>query len=1124
MKVSTSPGFFSKLTVCAAVLSVIQCHFTTSTTMSTLQRSLYGDFLHLDSAPDTVTANSTVQVSYTCSRACRVGIEIVLSTTKTDGLVTFRRSWTHVKQLNQTRTRTVQLTFPPAVVYKRDYFFRRTVEAHDVTLRAWLVHLDGAESNSSHVGVGQYERSVVRLFKTLQMVPPSERPAKSPSGCIAWGAELTWNQTKDRIEKCSPESDIVRLLTFPFASTGEKYGIIRTFPDFANRELAIARLRALEKPRLTVSVWLYLLNWCEEKLCGIIKHVNEHRKYATPLLLLTNTGSIMVQVRLTSGLEQAFTAHTDLPLWTWIRVDLFVQTSEAKLIITQANLEDSLMEASYSFQDTVLYNDTSGFFVIGGSIYMPGIQGYVGPVKYYRLGSDTVVNPLTPERTLQELNEAHRHCEDLKQITEAYVKALQDSRASLANDVCVSYYELSRRTFGQTRCMQTWSWDHQMKYRAALKTLRRHEEELMSGPWSSKKASLFGQRLYQDVVKRLADAGLGDIDTSLVELLQLCSCWGHHQASLMLATLHLSGLGVPADQEKGHVYSLMGGVRDERLALLHLGYKHMQGLDGFPKDLDMAYGYYANMGKQTIIDHNKVQDSEQALIEHVRLTNPKDLQMQAGESDDIIQFLIHQAERGDIESQKTLARMSFYGSNGMRKDISTALSWYARSAMQMTDAVAMYDYSILLLKGIGGKKNQTLALKLLKKAADMGYADALNALGWYHGTMGKNNTKAAYYFVLAARNGSREGMFNLGVYHLNGAIPDSSGKNETAAFQCFLKAGELGHADGAVEAASSLSQGHLPGVRRDPEKAVTLLKLISEKNGHLGFTVRDALKAFQHGSWDEALLKYAVLAETGFVVAQINAAHLCEVMEHDSTCQWRYHNYSTYNHAPYESGLLKMGDHYIVVGDMEKAIALYSRAALRGSAQGMYNLAVLTDEGHDIPAHVLEQMKISTAPQLDKSAAVEKLLLRCRELEGKGEEMSPCSLALFGLRVARTWCSFTHSTVYLALTLTTLVMFVLAVVTQSALARYCAAALPRSIPNQSSPEQSESPRLSRVRGSDSDTAANQERPSRVTRAMVIAQTYASRHFLSLQEAADLVITVTGVCVCALCTMFVSHLL
>lgn len=43
-----------------------------------------------------------------------------------------------------------------------------------------------------------------------------------------------------------------------------------------------------------------------------------------------------------------------------------------------------------SFQDPILYNDTSGYFVIGGSIYMPGIHGYVGPVKYYRFGSDTV--------------------------------------------------------------------------------------------------------------------------------------------------------------------------------------------------------------------------------------------------------------------------------------------------------------------------------------------------------------------------------------------------------------------------------------------------------------------------------------------------------------------------------------------------------------------------------------------------------------------------------------------------------------------------------------------------------------------------------------------------------------
>lgn len=42
--------------------------------------------------------------------------------------------------------------------------------------------------------------------------------------------------------------------------------------------------------------------------------------------------------------------------------------------------------------------------------------------------------------------------------------------------------------------------------------------------------------------------------------------------------------------------------------------------------------------------------------------------------------------------------MSFFGSNGMTKDISAAVKWYAKCAMQMTDASAMYDYGILLLK------------------------------------------------------------------------------------------------------------------------------------------------------------------------------------------------------------------------------------------------------------------------------------------------------------------------------------------------------------------------------------------------------------------------------------------
>lgn len=53
---------------------------------------------------------------------------------------------------------------------------------------------------------------------------------------------------------------------------------------------------------------------------------------------------------------------------------------------------------------------------------------------------------------------------------------------------------------------------------------------------------------------------------------------------------------------QGHVYSLIAAAGDNRFALMHAGYKHAQGIDGFPKDLDMAYSYYSNAGAQSITD------------------------------------------------------------------------------------------------------------------------------------------------------------------------------------------------------------------------------------------------------------------------------------------------------------------------------------------------------------------------------------------------------------------------------------------------------------------------------------------------------------------------------------------
>ncbi|XP_030642572.1 protein sel-1 homolog 3 [Chanos chanos] len=1115
------------------VLESFQCELLTYTITSpspSTEEIIHGDFVQFDFAPDVVVDGSSVQLQYQCSRACEIQLEVLLSTVQSTGVKVFRKRWTNLRRLGKPKTLTVALAFPACVTYRRDFFVRQSVDVRDVMLRAWLNHLDRVKSGDENSS--DYHRSLVRTFKILQTVPPSERPVKPRTRCPAWDAELTWKLTKDRVRQCPHESDTVDLLTFPFVSTGENFGVIRTFKSFINRDLERVRIFTADKPRVTVSVWMYLLDWCSGNLCGIVKHLNEHQNYTTPLIMLTNTGKLVVQARFASGEEHAFTVHAALPLRTWIRLDCFIQVSKANIKIHYTALTGGTVETShtYNFQKSLHHNDTTGYFVIGGDKYMTGIHGYFGPIKYYRLGSDKVVNPLAPRQTLEELDRVQQGCENMREVIVGFLEEQRKNGDVGVEDVCLSYYEDLRKKFGQKMCKQTWTWEQQRKHGPMLKFLHSQQDKLNSGLWSSTMALRFGQRLFDDAVRQMTRAaavtGLEPTFTSWTEMLQVASCWGHDRASLLLATTHLAGLGVPVDWEQGHVYSLIGAVRDDRLALLHLGYKHMQGLDGFPKDYDMAYGYYANVGRQTSIDREKVQDSRQYMTEHVHLSNEEEVQNQMSETGDVVQYLKLQAERGDIESQKTLARMLFWGQNGVTKDIAAAVQWYARGAMQMTDPIAMYDYAILLLKGTGVKKNTTLGLKLMEKAAAMGFGDALNGLGWYYSTIRKNETKAMEYFELAAQNGSRDGIFNLGVYHLRGLNPHKPGKNETAAFHCFFQSAQYGHVEGAVEAASYLSTGALFGVSRDPLKAVILLKNICERNGFLGFTVREALKTYMQGSWEEALVKYAMLAETGLGVAQNNAAHLCEELKDDNGCQWRYHNYSTYNHAPHPSGLLKMGDRYCQSegsGDMVLAVEMYSRAALAGSPEALYNLAVLTEDGYEVPENILELMQISAQKKQDRSEVVEKLLLRCIEFEDE-ENISPCSLALLRIQMRKAWSDFTQSTVQLALA-SGIICFVIIVV--------AIAMLHSLLAHQSTPANHLSEELRDhqavnhgVQENGLENSTHEGRPqviqdASVNRNIRVSITEMTR---TLQETADLFITATGVCLCALCTIFLSHLL
>ncbi|XP_070688255.1 protein sel-1 homolog 3 [Pempheris klunzingeri] len=1069
------------------------------------------NFIGFDSAPDKVLDGSVVRVRYQCSRPCQLAVEVVVSALRKTDLVVFRRKWTSSTP-GVYRIHRVLFRLSPSILYQQGFFNRRVLDAQNVTVRAWLGHVnDGSEP-------GTYRGSLLRIYKVLQINPLSERPTKPPTECPSWSAQLMWQMSRNRIHRCPHESDIIDMLNFPLASTAERFGVVRRFQPFIHSAMERARLHAVTQPSVTLSVWIYLLKRCHEKRCCIIHHVDGKNVFDSVLMQLTDTGDVIIQARVTTGEDEAFRASVALPLWKWIRLDCYIQNSK---VLLDATWDDESRRYVYEFKDSIHYDDTDGYFVIGGSKYTPGIHGYFGPVKYYRLGTEEVKNQLHPKSPLQELDKTHQECQEIKAFTKAFLHKITESHllSPVSKGVCTLRLW---RQFGEKICTQTWTWEKQLHYSTLFHFLQTKVEEIRTGSLGLKDLRM---TLFKQAVGTIftVDQTQNKIPSKSTALLQAASCFGNHKASLLLATLHLSGLGHSVNQQQGHVYSLIGAAGDDRFALMHAGYKHTQGIDGFPKDFDMAYSYYCNVGAQSNIDSTRIHENKQYKPEHIYLNNQEDLNGLPHKTRDVFQYLKYKAERGDVESQKELGTMLYWGQHGVSKDTAGAVKWLERSAMQMKDPSVMYDYSIILMKGQGVKKNYTRGFQLLEKAAAMGSINALNGLGWYHGFILNDHRNAVKYFEQAALNGSVDGMFNLGIYHLSGKNPDSPQRNETAAFQQFLNASRLGHVAASVEAAWYLSTGSLEGVSQNVERAVIMLKTVCEQNGHLGFMIREALQAYLQGSRQEAFVKYFLAAETGLGLAQSNVAHLCEELNLSHDCQWRYHNYSILNYDPHPSALLKMGDYYYSTsstrGDssslLGQAVSMYGRAALAGSPQGMYNLAILAQQGHSLPLDLHGLFNVSHHDEQD--VVVEKILKRCVETEDE-EAVTPCSLALLGVQMGKALRRMSQSSALLLLAFASLLsVFVIIVILP------LQSCLEENRPRH--PVVAPRPRTSSV--SRDGVSLNREQDG------ITGGTYRVEGNLWLTilngehwlwQTGDLAVTLSGACLCAFWTALLYHLL
>nr|XP_020472495.1 protein sel-1 homolog 3-like [Monopterus albus] len=624
----------------------------------------------------------------------------------------------------------------------------------------------------------------------------------------------------------------------------------------------------------------------------------------------------------------------------------------------------TVRSAEHVFKYNVMLDDTEGYFVIGGGKYINGVEGYFGPVVYYR-------NQISPQSM---------------------------------SDVVIPDVVRAVNLTGWLQTCQEFRFEMNMKIDGY---------SLMGTESGGRGVSLpaLGKALYSLSLHKLGRVHSPGVVRAILPLLHQAGCLADNRALYMLSVLYSTGLGVKKQPSKAWLLALLAAQKDDRLALLHLGTLHHQGLHGAPTDPDLAYGYYANIAQQTIVDRQKP-TPQQTYVEAVFLNNDEILNLQTNEDHHIFQWLKLQARRGAAEAEQTLARMLFWGQQGVPTNIQRAVRHYERGAVQWEDPVSMYDYGIVLLQGHGVKKDIPKALTFLKKAKEKGFVPAINALAWYYEKFEQDYKQAVQLWEQADLLKCPEAAFNLGVMYSQGLYPGKAA-DQYMAYRYYLKSGERGHIKGAMLTAHIWTTG-IPGhINRRPLDAVLWAKWAAEHNGYLGTVLRKALDSYLKSDMFSALFYYMMAAESGYAAAQFNVAYLCEQnavsYRHRNFldpafathCMWRYYNMTIQSQNPDTYALIRLGDLlYEGRGDGQKdlisAAEMYKLAALRNDPQGWYNLGLLAEEGYRLPLSILTELGLSELYLADNSLLLSALYKRCRD-SGDTDSYVPCSLALFSV-------------------------------------------------------------------------------------------------------------------------------
>lgn len=974
------------------------------------------DFVLIPQPPRFLQHRFPLIVQFRCNQSAVIGVEVLVWSELQDaGVIVFRRRFNCSSQPKKVQHRMVRLKLPRYIAYRPGEWNRYSVVIDRAVIRTWI--LDAEKFELVKALRTFYRNATAKDEISVGVVPAFERSKRPRLKCLPWWRNVT-QPVYDA--KCHAELEVVHLIKFPLALSGRKVGVHRKINEYRNFVLKQLRQRSFDKPRYSFLVWLYVVDYCPHgsKLCGLFHHLTWDDRYATPQLAITKAGQIHFETIMENGTSRIFETPMDfvIPKEEWVQLVLSCETFKCILTLRRANNWQSILSTVFEFSlaDEPYFDETVGFFVCGGSEVIPSFQGYIGQAIFYRrrlISTDQTLLPSKYHPMFElGLNQREHRCRQyIQQVNYVIYQA-----ASLLNEIIrkksckrddKEVFLLHKNESETAPTCKVYNAPRSPNYTFVYGIVQR---------WTldGSKFSLadIGNALLKNATYLLERNNMREME-KVIFMLKQGSCYGNHDATFMLSVILNYGISTSVQEIQSHSYLMYGAMDANRLCLLSLGNKHAFGLDGFPGDDEQSYVYYkavADMTRFDLEDHR----NDDVYTELVRLTDTAEVAAQTEETGDYFLWVKHQAAQGVLHAQQNMAQMLYWGSQGVQRDVKSALEYYRLSA-ESGEPSALYDYGIVLLKGHGTEKNMTLAMEVLEKAAAKNHPESLNTVGWHALEVEKNFSKAVHYFERSYDLGNKDAAYNLAHMYLRGLYPNS-GIDRVKAWDYLADGALRGQLEAGTLVAMFNMRGH-PKITRNVRLALDWARYVSEKNPATGILLAKGLKAYRKNNWPTAFVYYVMSASTGVEVANFNLAYLCEedseglVAFMAKECKWRHYNLSTQRAAkdvnPY--AWIKMAEYHYYGSarnkrDPQAAADMYCNAALKGDPQGLFSLAYLVEEGIQIAETTWQRLQVPASVTKNSFSLLTHLYSRCKE-SINDEAFIPCTVALYRIQAIYLW-------------------------------------------------------------------------------------------------------------------------